>query len=341
MSATTYPLLASLLRIAPSVSFTDAVIGNDNLFRAGKANEILYRNSSGNICSYNFNSKQTITSSVHVSKGNFAYLEKYNKYIGSNGSNYTIPTYNSSASYGDSITNMDNSFTVYYNLQCIWPIGNDVFYGAVYGTSGPDYTMTAYYSSGLSTPTSISRSVEYINNSSYYYFPEYIGYIHNLTDGKYALFTEKAMAVFDKNGQSYSAPSLPVNYSWYVSDGEVVIAQQSSDNRSILATAKITASDVTQMDNIPYHVYGTEDYGFFYSNGTKLYQSLDHGTSWNVIIKNLDVGTVNCILENPRDSNIYILGSTRTAILSYVNVDIVLPTWTPANDLYAYIKAKR
>ena len=86
-------------------------------------------------------------------------------------------------------------------------------------------------------------------------------------------------------------------------------------------------------------VFGSS-HGFFYLDGTKLYQSIDHANTWNVLINDLDVGTLYDMLENPQDHKVYIIGSAATKILSFDNANVLLPTYSPATGLHAYIKAK-
>lgn len=72
----------------------------------------------------------------------------------------------------------------------------------------------------------------------------------------------------------------------------------------------------------------------------KLYQSVDHANTWNVLINDLDVGTLYDMLENPQDHKVYIIGSAATKILSFDSANVLLPTYSPATGLHAYIKAK-
>ena len=86
-------------------------------------------------------------------------------------------------------------------------------------------------------------------------------------------------------------------------------------------------------------VFGSS-HGFFYLDGTKLYQSVDHANTWNVLINDLNVGTLYDMLENPQDNKMYIIGSAATKILTFDSANVLLPTYSPATGLRAYIKAK-
>lgn len=54
----------------------------------------------------------------------------------------------------------------------------------------------------------------------------------------------------------------------------------------------------------------------------------------------MDVGTLYDMLENPQDHKVYIIGSAATKILNFDSADVLLPTYSPATGLHAYIKAK-
>ena len=65
-----------------------------------------------------------------------------------------------------------------------------------------------------------------------------------------------------------------------------------------------------------------------------------HANTWNVLLNNVDVGDVCSIVENPQDGKVYIIGTTSTMILTFNSSNILLPTYSPATGLYAYIRAK-
>ena len=129
---------------------------------------------------------------------------------------------------------------------------------------------------------------------------------------------------------------------FFACDGTVALLNYKPDLYTPVG-AYIITEDSTEATPITLptqeRVFGSS-HGFFYLDGTKLYQSVDHANTWNVLVNDLNVGTLYDMLENPQDNKMYIIGSAATKILTFDSTNVLLPTYSPATGLRAYIKAK-
>ena len=124
------------------------------------------------------------------------------------------------------------------------------------------------------------------------------------------------------------------------SDGTVAIFGSRKYKSYYLVKEDSTKDNIASISLPSSNIFGNS-YGFFYvGTDNKLYQSVDHANTWNVLLNNVDVGDVCSIVENPQDGKVYIIGTTSTLILTFNSSSILLPTYSPATGLYAYIRAK-
>ena len=124
------------------------------------------------------------------------------------------------------------------------------------------------------------------------------------------------------------------------SDGTVAIFGSKRQNEYYLVKEDSTYNNIASISLPSSNVFGNS-YGFFYvGTDNKLYQSVDHASTWNVLMNNVNVGDVCSIVENPQDGKVYIIGTTSTIILTFNSSNVLLPTYSPATGLYAYIRAK-
>ena len=149
--------------------------------------------------------------------------------------------------------------------------------------------------------------------------------------------------LFDKSGTATGTTVVNKGgNTFFACDGTVALLNYKPDLYTPVGSYIIT-EDSTEASPITLptsdRVFGSS-HGFFYLDGTKLYQSVDHANTWNVLINDLNVGTLYDMLENPQDNKMYIIGSAATKILTFDSTNVLLPTYSPATGLRAYIKAK-
>ena len=337
-----YPVLKNLLKSAPHVgTFQSIGASADTLYRPGKAGEILWKDTEGSspINSHSFETSLSSQSS-NVDTWSFFYVPSQNKYMYTTYEMQSSSGYDTYGYYGSSLNDLSTS--VRFNKMNIdggYEIDGDLFYVVEtfkkvrpsIVTSFPDgfniYQSTADMTNSAFPPTS---EIVKIGN-------RYIMFAR-LKSGDIICY------LFTKSGTSLPG-SVVANggkNTFFACDGTVALLNYASSQYKA-ASPYIITEDSTEASPITLptsdRVFGNS-HGFFYLDGTKLYQSVDHANTWNVLINDLNVGTLYDILENPQDNKVYIIGSAATKILTFDSANVLLPTYSPATGLRAYIKAK-
>lgn len=336
-----YPVLKNLLKSAPHVgTFQSIGASADTSYKPGKAGEILWKDTQMDspINSHNFETSLS-SQSPNVSTWSFFYVPSQNKYMYTTLANQPSDGRNTIGYYGDNLSNMSTSTTFErMTINGGWEVDGDLFYIVTtfehiqpsLVTSFPN-TFTINRQGGVTTPTGFDPS--YRNKV------EKLGTKYIMHSG-----TSKVRCyLFDKTGTTTGTTvAAGQANTFFACDGTVALLNYKPDLYTPVSPYIIT-EDSTEATPITLptqdRVFGSS-HGFFYLDGTKLYQSVDHANTWNVLINDFDVGTLYDILENPQDGKVYAIGSSATKILTFDSSNVLLPTYSPATGLRAYIKAK-
>ena len=346
-----YPILKNLLKPAPSVSTGKAIGTSNAIYKPGASGEIIYRTGSKvGIQSHNFNTgvDSIEASSVQESLA-FAYVPTKNSYARATYTFQTSSGNNTIVYSGSSLSSMSTSTTIALgSVVGIYPIDDKIFYLVYEFGSSKHQKVTLVSDATDSFPSASSRRLS-INLA-----PEDLNSPNNLVkvgNNKYLelvgigkpvggynsivqFFTHTSGSeftyIFEKEG----------NWDMTESDGTVAIFGSKKHSTYYLVKEDSTSKNIASISLPSSNVFGNS-YGFFYvGTDNKLYQSVDHASTWNVLMNNVDVGDVCSIVENPQDGKVYIIGTTSTIILTFNSSNVLLPTYSPATGLYAYIRAK-
>ena len=336
-----YPVLKNLLKSAPHVgTFQSIGASADTLYRPGKAGEILWKDTEGSspINSHSFETSLS-SQSPNVSTWSFFYVPSQNKYMYTTLEPQTSSGRNTMGYYGNALSNMSTSTNFErMTIDGGWEVDGDLFYivttfehiQPALVTSFPN-TFTIDRQGGATT----SKTFDATYNKVAKLGTKYIMYARDDSVKCY---------VFDKSGTATGTTVVKggVGNTFFACDGTVALLNYASSQFTSVKSY-IISEDSTEATPITLptqdRVFGSS-HGFFYLDGTKLYQSVDHANTWNVLINDLNVGTLYDILENPQDNKVYIIGSAATKILTFDGANVLLPTYSPATGLRAYIKAK-
>lgn len=346
-----YPILKNLLKPAPSVS-TGKSIGTANaIYKPGASGEIIYRTGpTVGIQSHNFNTGvDSIEASSVQNSLAFAYVPTKNSYARATYEMQSSSGLNTKVYSGSSLSSMSTSTTINSGTVVgIYPIDDKIFYLVyVFGSSdhkevtlvsdvtdsfpsdsgrrlGIDFAPRDWYSLNNLVKVGNNKYLELVGHKGQ--FNEYKSIVQFFTHTSGSEFTY----IFDKEG----------NWDMAESDGTVAIFGSKKHSTYYLVKEDSTSKNIASISLPSSNVFGNS-YGFFYvGTDNKLYQSVDHASTWNVALNNVDVGDICSIVENPQDGKVYIIGTTSTLILTFNSSNILLPTYSPATGLYAYIRAK-
>ena len=347
-----YPILKNLLKPAPSVSTGKAIGIANAIYKPGKSGEIIYRTGpTVGIQSHNFNTgvDSIEASSVQGSRA-FAYIPTKNSYVRAKYASQISGGVNTTVYSGPSLSSMSTSTTINSgSVVGIYPIDDKIFY-LVYeftdAVSGHLLTLVSDVTNSFPSassrnlgialaPTSFNAPINLVKVGNNKYL-ELVGLQNNLDqyESIVQFFTHtsgsKFTSIFTKTGA----------WNMTESDGTVAIFGSKRQNKYYLVKEDSTSNNIASISLPSSNVFGNS-YGFFYvGTDNKLYQSVDHASTWNVLLNNVNVGDVCSIVENPQDGKVYIIGTTSTIILTFNSSNILLPTYSPATGLYAYIRAK-
>lgn len=337
-----YPVLKNLLKSAPHVdTFKSIGTSADTLYRPGKAGEILWKDTrmDSPINSYDFYTSLSSQSS-NVDTWSFFYVPSQNKYMYTTLASQSSSASNSNGYYGNDLSSMLTSTTFErMTIDGGWEVDGDLFYIV----TTVDHIQPSLVTSFPNTFTINRQGGTIISAGNFE--PYYKNKVAKLGT-KYIMHAGQDRFIcylFDKSGTATG--TTVSNYkgnTFFACDGTVALLNYKADLYTPVRSYIIT-EDSTEASPITLPTQGRvfgSSHGFFYLDGTKLYQSVDHANTWNVLINDLDVGTLYDMLENPQDHKVYIIGSAATKILTFDNVNILLPTYSPATGLHAYIKAK-
>lgn len=341
-----YPVLKNLLKSAPHVgTFQSIGESADTLYKPGKAGEILWKDTRNDspIHSHNFETSLSSQSS-NVSTWSFFYVPSQNKYMYTTLESQTSSGRNTMGYYGNALSSMSTSTTFErMTIDGGWEIDGDLFYVVqtfekvqpCLVTSFPN-TFNVDRGAGATTPNFAVTQYNNIAKLGGKYIM-YAGYVNDNV-------INPRCYIFDKSGTATGTTVVTsgMKNTFFACDGTVALLNYAS-NRFVEASPYIISENSTEASPITLptsdRVFGSS-HGFFYLDGTKLYQSVDHANTWNVLINDLNVGTLYDMLENPQDHKVYIIGSAATKILTFDSANVLLPTYSPATGLRAYIKAK-
>lgn len=336
-----YPILNNLLSSAPHVgTFKSIGASADTLYKPGKAGEILWKDTLDDspINSYDFYTSLS-SQSPNIGTWTFFYVPSQNKYM------YTTLNLQSSSGgdtngyYGDDLSSMSTSTNFErMNIDGGWEVDGDLFYVVETFEHIQPCLVTSFPNSffinrqgGATTPRTFN--------------PYYKNKVAKLGT-KYIMHVGKGPVIcylFNKLGTATGTTvAKGTNSTFFACDGTVALLNYAKNQFTEVKSYIITENSTEAMPiTLPTQdrVFGSS-HGFFYLDGTKLYQSVDHANTWNVLINDFNVGTLYDILENPQDNKVYVIGSAATKILNFDNTNILLPTYSPATGLRAYIKAK-
>lgn len=336
-----YPVLKNLLKSAPHVgTFQSIGASADTSYKPGKAGEILWKDTQQNspINSHNFETSLS-SQSPNVNTWSFFYVPSQNKYMYTTLDNQPSAGRNTIGYYGNNLSSMSTSTTFErMTIDGGWEVDGDLFYIVTtfehiqpsLVTSFPN-TFTINRQGGVTTPSGFDP---YYRNKVAKLGTKYI--MHSGT-------SKVRCYLFDKTGTATGTTvAAGQANTFFACDGTVALLNYTT-NPITPARPYIISENSTEATPITLptqdRVFGSS-HGFFYLDGTKLYQSVDHANTWNVLINDLNVGTLYDILENPQDNKVYIIGSAATKILTFDGANVLLPTYSPATGLRAYIKAK-
>lgn len=337
-----YPVLKNLLKSAPHVgTFKSIGASADTLYRPGKAGEILWKDTKMDspINSYDFYTSLSSQSS-NVDTWSFFYVPSQNKYMYTTLVNQSSTGRNSNGYYGNDLSSMLTSTTFErMTIDGGWEVDGDLFYIVTtfehiqpsLVTSFPN-TFTIDRQGG--TTISAGNFEPYYKNKVAKLGTKYI--MHAGQD-RFICY------LFDKSGTATGTTVVNTGgNTFFACDGTVALLNYAS-SKFTNAKPYIITENSTEPEPITLptseRIFGSS-HGLFYLDGTKLYQSVDHANTWNVLISDFNVGTLYDMLENPQDHKVYIIGSAATKILNFDSANVLLPTYSPATGLHAYIKAK-
>ena len=346
-----YPILKNLLKPAPSVSTGKAIGIANAIYKPGQSGEIIYRTGpTVGIQSHNFNTGVDSIEASNVSNSwAFAYIPTKNSYARATYENQSSSGINTTVYSGSSLSSMSTSTTINSSsIVGIYPIDDKIFY-LVYDFGSSDHkevTLVSDVTDSFPSASGRHLSIDFaprtfdepnnlvkVGNNKYL---ELVG--RKRPTGGYnsivQFFTHTSGSeftyIFEKEG----------NWDMAESDGTVAIFGSKQNNTYYLVKEDSTSNNIASISLPSSNVFGNS-YGFFYvGTDNKLYQSVDHASTWNVLMNNVDVGDVCSIVENPQDGKVYIIGTTSTIILTFNSSNVLLPTYSPATGLYAYIRAK-
>ena len=341
-----YPVLKNLLKSAPHVgTFKSIGAGADTLYRPGKAGEILWKDTlmDSPINSYDFYTSLSSQSS-NVDTWSFFYVPSQNKYMYTTAETQTSAGRNSIGYYGNDLNNLSTS-TSFSKMTVSggWEVDGDLFYVVQTFKKVQPCLVTLFPNTFNVRPTGVN-----IPNSQYTQYnkiakigEKYIMYTGYINGG----VINPDCYLFKKNGETLLGDALPgpgTKNTFFACDGTVALLNYAS-SQFTNAKPYIITENSTEPEPITLptseRIFGSS-HGLFYLDGTKLYQSVDHANTWNVLISDFNVGTLYDILENPQDGKVYAIGSSATKILNFESSNVLLPTYSPATGLRAYIKAK-
>ena len=337
-----YPVLKNLLKSAPHVgTFQSIGASADTSYKPGKAGEILWKDTRNDspINSHNFETSLS-SQSPNVSTWSFFYVPNQNKYMYTTLDNQPSAGKNTIGYYGNDLRSMSTSTTFErMTIDGGWEVDGDLF-----------YIVTTFEHIQPSLVTSFPNTFTIdraggVTISAGNFNPYYKNKVAKLGT-KYIMHAGQdrfICYVFDKSGTATGTTVVNKGgNTFFACDGTVALLNYKPDLYTPVSPYIIT-EDSTEASPITLptqeRVFGSS-HGFFYLDGTKLYQSVDHANTWNVLINDLNVGTLYDMLENPQDNKVYIIGSAATKILTFDSTNVLLPTYSPATGLRAYIKAK-
>lgn len=337
-----YPVLKNLLKSAPHVAtFKSIGASADTLYRPGKAGEILWKDTKidSPINSYDFYTSLSSQSS-NVDTWSFFYVPSQEKYMYTTLNPQTSSGRNNMGYYGDDLSSMSTSTNFErMTIDGGWEVDGDLFYIVTtfehiqpsLVTSFPN-TFTIERQGG--TTISAGNFNPYYKNKVAKLGTKYI---MHAGQNRFICY------LFDKSGTATGTTVVnKEGNTFFACDGTVALLNYAS-SQFTEASPYIITENSTEPEPITLptseRIFGSS-HGLFYLDGTKLYQSVDHANTWNVLINDLNVGTLYDMLENPQDHKVYIIGSTATKILNFDSANVMLPTYSPATGLHAYIKAK-
>lgn len=346
-----YPILKNLLKPAPSVT-TGKAIGTANaIYKPGQSGEIIYKTGFRvGIQSHNFNTDiDSIESSSVEDSIAFAYVPTKNSYARATYVHQSSSGNSTKVYSGSSLSSMSTSTTIASGTVVgIYPIDDKIFYLVYEFGSSKHQEVTLVSDVTDSFPSASSRRLT-INLA-----PSDLNSPNNLVkvgNNKYLELVgrKRPTGVYDSIVQFFTHTSgseftsiFTKTGAWDMteSDGTVAIFGSKQNNTYYLVKEDSTNNNIASISLPSSNVFGNS-YGFFYvGTDNKLYQSVDHASTWNVLMNNVDVGDVCSIVENPQDGKVYIIGTTSTIILTFNSSNVLLPTYSPATGLYAYIRAK-
>lgn len=342
VSANEYSGLVGLLQSVPSITMADTILGTGtSTFKPGRAGEIMYKDTiNGNINLYNFDTNKNLTTSA-TGVIAFGYLPTMDVYAKSTWRSQTSSGYDTLLTYGEFIT-MSNQVTVpNLSLIDITEIDGIILVSADGGGNpGHTYVQSVQDLSTFTTTMlgNVPMQTETISppnrivklGNSY----AMMAYNSSRSGYTYVGIFPKTQSYGDKSIQSFTASTT--NPPMFASDGTVALYNKG--NTCYKINQSTTSSTVDTVSLPSTQIFGG-NHGFFYVSNGILYNSVDHAVTWNKMA-NINVGTVYSIVDNPQDNKLYVMGSSGTAILSFANMSILLPTYSPAQQLYAYIRAK-
>lgn len=337
-----YPILKNLLKSAPHVgTFQSIGASADTSYKPGKAGEILWKDTlmDSPINSHNFETSLS-SQSPNVNTWSFFYVPSQNKYMYTTDKDQTSSGKNTIGYYGNNLSSMSTSTTFErMTIDGGWEVDGDLFY--IVTTF--EHIQPSLVTSFPNTFTINRRGGVTISAGNFN--PCYKNKVAKLGT-KYIMHAGQDRFIcylFDKSGTATGTTVVNKGgNTFFACDGTVALLNYKPDLYTPVSPYIITenSTEATPI-TLPTQnrVFGSS-HGFFYVDGTKLYQSVDHANTWNVLINDFDVGTLYDILENPQDGKVYAIGSSATKILNFDSSNVLLPTYSPATGLRAYIKAK-
>lgn len=341
-----YPVLKNLLESVPHVgTFKSIGASADTLYRPGKAGEILWKDTfqDSPINSYDFYTSLSSQSS-NVDTLTFFYVPSQEKYMYTTITQQSSQGHDTNGYYTHDLNSMPVSTTFeHMTVSGGWEVDGDLFYVVqtfkqvqpCLVTSFPNTFVNG--SAGATIPNSLYTQYNNIVKLGGKYIM-YAGYVNG------GVINPRCY-IFNKFGTSLLGSAVVTSgtkNTFFACDGTVALlnyaSSQFTDAKPYIITENSTEPTPITLPTSE-RIFGSS-HGLFYLDGTKLYQSVDHANTWNVLINYLDVGTLYDMLENPQDHKVYIIGSAATKILNFDSANVLLPTYSPATGLHAYIKAK-
>ena len=341
-----YPVLKNLLKSAPHVdTFKSIGASADTLYRPGKAGEILWKDTfqDSPINSYDFYTSLSSQSS-NVDTLTFFYVPSQEKYMYTTIKQQSSQGHDTNGYYTYDLNSMPVSTTFeHMTVSGGWEVDGNLFYVVQTSENVQPCLVTSFPNTfnvrkaGATIPNSLYTQYNNIVKLGGKYIM-YAGYVNGgVINPRCYIFNK-----FETSLLGSAVVTSGTKNTFFACDGTVALLNYAS-SQFTAASPYIILENSTEATPITLptsdRVFGSS-HGFFYLNGTKLYQSVDHANTWNVLINDLDVGTLYDMLENPQDHKVYIIGSAATKILNFDSANILLPTYSPATGLHAYIKAK-